>query len=184
MTEWNQFRSLFPSSCSANLFYSPLFVPQRRVRLPTMPYYGRGGAGNIQAAAQEKERIASDPEAQLSTANQPLPNPPSITEDDQAYKRSGRGGAGNYFASSDDAKLPASQAEIDAASKPLSPREAPPKYGRGGAGNINFASDGKANRDELVRNEEQKMQHKVAKAVESFVDDGLQVPEKARLPSS
>lgn len=149
-----------------------------------MPYYGRGGAGNIQAAAQEKEKAASDPEAQLSTAEKPLSHPPSIGQDGETYKRSGRGGAGNYFTASDDAKLPVEQAEIDAASKPMSPSEAPAKYGRGGAGNINFASGEQAGRDELVKAEEQKMREKVATAVENYVEEGLQVPEKARLPRS
>lgn len=148
-----------------------------------MPYYGRGGAGNIQAAASEKERIASDPEAQLSTAEEPLSNPPpSTSQDEQAYKRSGRGGAGNFFTPSDEAKLPIQAAEIDAASKPLvSPASAPAKYGRGGAGNINFATGEKDERDEKVKSEELKMQEMVAKAVEDFVEEGLQVPEKARL---
>lgn len=156
----------------------------RSYHIDTMPYYGRGGAGNIQTAAQEKERIASDPEAQLSSAEQPLPNIAATTQDDQAYKRAGRGGAGNYFTTSDVAKVPADQAELDAASKPLSPTDAPPKYGRGGAGNIGFASGEKADRDEVVKNEEQKMRDRVAKAVEDYVEEGLQVPEKARLPGT
>lgn len=149
-----------------------------------MPYYGRGGAGNIQAASQEKERMAADPEAQLSNAEQPLANAPSTGGDEKPYQRSGRGGAGNYFTSSDNAKLPASQADVDAASKPLSPSEAPVKYGRGGAGNINFASGEKAERENFVKSEEQKMKDRVANAVENYVDGGLQVPEKARLPST
>lgn len=148
-----------------------------------MPYHGRGGAGNTQAATQEKERIASDPEAQLSAAQEPLSNPPlSEGHDDQPYKRSGRGGAGNFFTPSDEAKLPIQEAEIDAASKPtVNPGSAPAKYGRGGAGNINFATGEKDERNEKVKNEELKMQEKVAKAVEDFVEEGLQVPEKARL---
>lgn len=146
-----------------------------------MPYYGRGGAGNIQAATQEKERIASDVEAQLFTAEHPLSNLTCTGQDEQAYKRSGRGGAGNYFTASDVVKLPEKQAEIDAAAKALSPGEVPAKYGRGGAGNINFAAGEKADRDDVVQSEERKMKERVAKAVEDYVEGGLQVPEKARL---
>lgn len=147
-----------------------------------MPYYGRGGAGNIQAATQEREKVASDTEAQLSSAEQPLSHAPSTGQDEQTYKRSGRGGVGNYFTASDDAKLPLDQAEIDAASKPMSPSEVPAKYGRGGVGNINFASGEQSGRDEIIKAEEQKMREKVATAVENYVEEGLQVPEKARLP--
>lgn len=150
-----------------------------------MPYYGRGGAGNIQAATQEKERAASDPEAQLPTAEDVGPAPQRNGQDEQAYKRTGRGGAGNYHSPSNDVKLPVYQAEIDAASRaaPL-PGEAAPKYGRGGAGNINFAAGEKNARDGQVESEELKMREKVAKAVENYVGDELQVPEKARLPGA
>lgn len=148
-----------------------------------MPYYGRGGAGNIQAAAQEQARLASDTEAQLADTEQPLSASASSVQDEQAYQRSGRGGAGNYFAASDDAKLPASQADIEAASRPTSPGKGPPKYGRGGAGNINYASGEKADQDAVAKNEEQKLQERVSKAAESFVEQEIQVPEKARLPT-
>lgn len=148
-----------------------------------MPYYGRGGAGNIQAAAQEQARLASDTEAQLADTEQALSASASSVQDEQAYQRSGRGGAGNYFTASDDAKLPASQADIEAASRPMSPGKGPPKYGRGGAGNINYASGEKADQDAVVKDEEQKLQERVSKAAESFVEQEIQVPEKARLPT-
>lgn len=150
-----------------------------------MPYHGRGGAGNIEAAAQDKERAESDPEAQLSTAEQPLSHAQSNGNDEEAYRRTGRGGAGNYYNVADDVKMPVGQAEVDAASKPAAaPGEAAPKYGRGGAGNIGYASSEKAGKDEVVRNEEEKMRDRVSKAVESYVQDELQVPQKARLPGA
>ena len=150
-----------------------------------MPYYGRGGAGNIQAATQEKERATSDPEAQLATAEEASPTPQFIGQDEQAYKRTGRGGAGNYHSQSDDVKLPVYEAEIDAASKAAPPPgEMPAKYGRGGAGNINFATGEKTERDGQIESEELKMKERVAKAVENYVGDELQVPEKAKLPGA
>ena len=149
-----------------------------------MPAYGRGGAGNFQAVAQEKQRIAADPEAQESTEETSHPTTDYHSPDPKTeqYKRAGRGGAGNYY-SADDAisSEKAEQSVLDAGRKQQAPAIAPPKYGRGGAGNLAFAGGRKGEEDERVQTEVDKMRERVSKAVENHVEEGLAFPEKAKV---
>ena len=76
---------------------------------PNMPYYGRGGAGNISAVQAASERASADLEANQSAADtstdpeksrlplnykeEELGTPSS----ERQYAHSGRGGAGNFY---------------------------------------------------------------------------------------
>jgi hypothetical protein len=146
----------------------------------------RGGAGNIQAAAQQKERASSDLEANR------LPKE-SVTivplDTKREYAHSGRGGAGNYYSPKELDRKGDFGARNPAVNEPRDNEEhvgqtgntgsAPVKVGRGGAGNFTFGKSDESDEENRQKEEEGKIVD-----IEKHVEDGvgqLQMPEKAKL---
>ncbi|PNS16015.1 hypothetical protein CAC42_4416 [Sphaceloma murrayae] len=161
-----------------------------------MPY-GRGGAGNFEAAAAAKqlaqERAANDVEAQKSTEDH-LSDVLSEAKPPAQYAHSGRGGAGNYYSPQELSKtgqfeggtagLEEASIPTSAASKIQAKIQAtlPAYRGRGGAGNYetSAADSAEAARSKAV--EEEKEEQKIRESIAKDVETGLAKPQKAKLP--
>ena len=169
--------------------------------------YGRGGAGNIDAAAQETARASADPEANQRGAQvnrQQGPPEDVIAREEQQYQHLGRGGAGNYYSPKDLSKSgnfsdahrshilgdgtlqPASSIAADPSSAPPSYNAAKPSteavrsYGRGGAGNYSYgAAESEAARKKA---QEEKVRERLQADIEKSVQETLVMPQKAKLP--
>lgn len=145
--------------------------------------YGRGGAGNLQAVAQRKERAASDLEANenvdeaLSAGNEIEVS----QRETQQYVQAGRGGAGNYHAASDIKEqqllkhIPSSKL-VEAFQE-----EGSRTAGRGGAGNYYFAAIKAKEAAALDKAKEDLSRAKISQDVEKGVRDQLAMPQQARL---
>ncbi|KAK5135475.1 hypothetical protein LTR08_005263 [Meristemomyces frigidus] len=169
--------------------------------------YGRGGAGNIQAVAQETARASADLEANEKPTQSDHVGPPedNSAREEQQYAHTGRGGAGNYYSPKDLTKSgnfsdahrshilgdgtlpPATSMAADSGSAPPSYNTAQPSgetirsYGRGGAGNYAFgAGEGDAARKKA---QEEQIKERLQADIERSVEQSLAVPEKAKLPS-
>ncbi|KAH7382271.1 hypothetical protein BKA66DRAFT_512346 [Pyrenochaeta sp. MPI-SDFR-AT-0127] len=155
--------------------------------------YGRGGAGNINAAKQSSKKAAEDLEANRSTAppptRSPLPAQPSNASQDYAHM--GRGGAGNWYQPTELQKegtftTPSDATAIPTGSKPQistpwhpENQELPvARSGRGGAGNFVWKSEEKGSRE---KEDEEKRREVVSQGVERDVEAGLAKPPGAVL---
>ena len=149
-------------------------------RIINMPPYGRGGVGNIQAVTQEKERAATDLEAnertEESTSSSQLPNHSQGSS--QQYASAGRGGAGNfYFANNNNNDMQPEDGPGGSKSTDQSTRTP----GRGGAGNYEFAAYGSREAAAFERAREQRSQERIAQDVEKDVEQRLAIPQRAKL---
>ncbi|PSK46055.1 hypothetical protein B9Z65_5023 [Elsinoe australis] len=162
-----------------------------------MPY-GRGGAGNFEAAAAAKQaaqdRAVNDVESQRSTTDD-ISDSIAETKAPAQYAHSGRGGAGNYYSPQelsqtgkfDDSATDAQQTDDSSsiASKIKTKVQAtlPAYRGRGGAGNYETSAVDNA---ELARSKaakDEKEQERIRSIVAQDVETGLARPEKAKLPN-
>lgn len=174
-----------------------------------MPAYGRGGAGNIEAATAlpraktpDVEKAADELDARTNlatyagTAHDALHN--------QQYAHMGRGGAGNYYSPwelqmrgeftgagtshvlGDGTPQPKSQETERMGDKGDMKGTADTGVtyrGRGGAGNFSFGvseSEERATRKRLE--EEQRKKEELRVNSEKIVEEGLARPEKAKMP--
>ncbi|KAK5111000.1 hypothetical protein LTR62_005375 [Meristemomyces frigidus] len=160
--------------------------------------YGRGGVGNILAAAQEQARAASDVEANSSrvdTGEARLPDHEQVAE--QKYAHSGRGGAGNYYSPQvlsgngrfNDADrshilgegIRALQAGSAGSTNAVAGSGPSRKVGRGGAGNYAFGVSESQQRDAVRRMDEEQKLQQIQADVWRDVQDTVAPPPKARL---
>lgn len=146
-----------------------------------MPY-GRGGAGNIQATEQERDRIAEDLEANEAAAltDGSVPLQSELPErDQQQYARTGRGGAGNFH--------DPSEVKDEEPSEGLGGKPAPKDpgvtrtAGRGGAGNYLFASTENERQAAAEKAQEEREQEQLSEIIVKVVDDKLEVPQPAKV---
>ncbi|KAF2225250.1 hypothetical protein BDZ85DRAFT_194722 [Elsinoe ampelina] len=163
-----------------------------------MPY-GRGGAGNFEAAQAVKQaaqdRAANDVEAQKGVDDD-LTKSLAESKAPAQYAHSGRGGAGNYYSPQELTKTGQFEATAPGAEQPDIPTTStlqskaqaqatlPAYRGRGGAGNYETtAADAKEisrTQAEHAEKEQERIRESIAKDVES----GLARPERARLPGN
>jgi hypothetical protein len=171
-----------------------------------MPYYGRGGAGNIQAVEEENARISADLEANQQAAEAENQQGLSDRSKEQQYAHTGRGGAGNWysprelrerghFSDADRSHIlgDGTQPPTDSA-RSGDNAAAPPSYtvtqtssqtskvGRGGAGNISFGVNEDEERAARKRLAQQEAQEKLKADIEKGVKERLAMPPKAKLP--
>jgi hypothetical protein len=144
-----------------------------------MPSYGRGGAGNIEAVAQEKERITIDSEANKDAkdcaSSSQLPN---ISQgSSQQYANTGCGGAGNVYSANEIHDMQSPDGPDDIKSTGRSTQS----LGRGGDGNYGCAADGSREAAALERMREQRSQERITKDIEKDVEQQLAIPQKAKL---
>lgn len=147
-----------------------------------MPAYGRGGAGNIHAVAQEKERIATDLEANAGIQESGTQTDASSIHQgaSQQYRHAGRGGAGNYETIAD-VKEQQSNDEITGGSiQSTTTRTA----GRGGAGNYDFAAATTSKAAAREQIEEDLTREIITQKVEENVDQHLAMPPQAKIAHS
>ena len=161
-----------------------------------MAPYGRGGAGNYEAAIQrDNEKISNDLEANQSAADNATNSyaPPDIAEKSEAqYAHTGRGGAGNYYSPQDLSQtgsfVGAQTSHIlgdgtPAPSDNSRPAAAPPpKTGRGGAGNFDFGTNEAERKAARQHEEADRRQQQLKQDVEKGVQEKLAFPSKAKLP--
>lgn len=166
--------------------------------------YGRGGAGNIQAAEEQTVRAATDLEANGGGANgqnasSGVDNAPNS---EQQFAHVGRGGAGNYYSPTelnatghfndvdrshvlgDGTLQPASTTDNNAPPSYTSaqPTTTPSRsYGRGGAGNYLFGTSESAEAAARKKAEEEQQQATLRANIEKAVEDHLPAPPKAKL---
>lgn len=146
--------------------------------------YGRGGAGNLDAVAQENARIAEDLEASRSDAGA-LTESPTVYVQRQEPSYVGRGGSGNYGSLKEsgnwDGLDQATEVPFSNIRKDSQPQS--PTYGRGGAGNYTAGSvEGKQKASRRKTEDEQKRE-KLKEEVEKGVHEQLAIPQKAKLPA-
>ena len=148
-----------------------------------MPVYGRGGAGNIQVLTQEKDRIATDLEANKTieepTSSSQLPN--TARGSNLQYAYAGRGGAGNFYSAKDKNNVQPPAGRDDSSSTRIYPGKSTQPPGRGGAGNYEFATDGNIDAAAIERVREQRSRERTTQDVEKVVEQQLAVPPKAKL---
>ena len=148
-----------------------------------MPSYGRGGVGNIQAVAQQTERIAADVEANERIEESSGANhlPSDNLQERQQYVRAGRGGAGNFYNANEinDAQPSGeiSGGKSIEASSALSTEVA----GRGGAGNYEFATIGNEQQIATERVKDQQTRERLKQNIVKDVSEQLAMPQKAKL---
>jgi hypothetical protein len=153
----------------------------------TMPPYGRGGAGNIQALEQEKARIAADLEAnQLSADIHTKGLQPSDSlqhEEQRPYAHTGRGGMGNLVDAQDLKQRiePTNTAPVSSRTAGVS---ATATYGRGGAGNRNFSEGLREGEAAKQREGEHLNREKLREDIERGVKESLAMPQKAKVAGS
>jgi len=178
-----------------------------------MPYYGRGGAGNIEAVQKENERINSDVEASQSAAERATSDfvpPADIKREEQQYAHSGRGGMGNWFSPAelnqsgkfsdahrshipgDGTLSPDGNAKTGEGAPPsynaigasVSATEGVKKYGRGGAGNYDFGiNEAEQKAARRIKTEDEK-KARLEEDIEKGVQETLAMPQKAKLPGA
>nr|OQO17749.1 hypothetical protein B0A51_13791 [Rachicladosporium sp. CCFEE 5018] len=144
---------------------------------------GRGGAGNIQAVQQEKDRIANDLESGSKTVAKERPTVAEVKHNDQQYAHSGRGGAGNYYSPkelSESGKFSTGDA-ASTASGSIASTQLVRKYGRGGAGNYEFSGTGPAQAKAQDEVAEADRRRRLQDAIEKGVSEQLTFPSKAKL---
>ncbi|EME48601.1 hypothetical protein DOTSEDRAFT_67592, partial [Dothistroma septosporum NZE10] len=161
-----------------------------------MPYAGRGGAGNIQAVEQETKRLAADIEAGQDSTRSFSQFPPTLGEQQYAYK--GRGGAGNWYSPKDlsdtgvykDFGLSQRIGDgVNAVGHEPLPQdnagasEQVRKLGRGGAGNYAAydASEGQTRAQEKKLEADREAREMVKANVEEKVKSTLVEPPRAKL---
>lgn len=149
-----------------------------------MPSYGRGGAGNIKAVTQQKERIAADVEANASVEDSGIGG--DLTRISQGatgqYVKSGRGGAGNFY---DPAEVP-TEVETStqlAVGKPAEQHTAR-TAGRGGAGNYESAANSGKQSAAAEEAKETLFRERIAADVEKVINQELAIPQNAKLAQS
>ena len=136
-----------------------------------MPSYGRGGAGNIQAVAQDKDRIAADLEANVRVdENDAIIN---SNEASQEYMHSGRGGAGNFYS--------AAEVSMGTSHEEPLPAQGTRTAGRGGAGNYGFAASTNEQEAALEIAKTNFSRKRIAQTVEKDVNEQLAMPPQAKL---
>ncbi|KAI5195984.1 hypothetical protein E4T39_07959 [Aureobasidium subglaciale] len=165
-----------------------------------MPGWGRGGAGNIEAAAATKttnttnEKISADIERQQQDASaEAYAGTAHPKLHAQEYAHTGRGGSGNYYSPRE--LLATGKFEGVDTSHVLgdgtpAPKEGDKenksnagfKIGRGGQGNFFGGDEGEAEKLRAKREDEARKQEELKREVEKGVDGSLSRPEKARLP--
>ena len=148
-----------------------------------MPSYGRGGVGNIQAVAQQTERIAADVEAneRIEESSGATHLPSDNLQERQQFVHAGRGGAGNFY-TADEMKETQRFDGISGgkpieASSGLSTKIA----GRGGAGNYEFAAIGNEQQTATERIKEQQTRERLKQDIVKDVSEQLAMPQKAKL---
>lgn len=148
-----------------------------------MPAYGRGGVGNIQAVAQEKERIATDVEANAGVQESQTPSDaPSISQGPSPqYRHAGRGGAGNYETVSEANEQ---QSKNETGDGKLVQSTTTLTAGRGGAGNYDFAAATRSKEVARGQLEEELTREIVGQKVEENVDHHLAMPQQAKIAHS
>ncbi|CAO2653203.1 Nn.00g026140.m01.CDS01 [Neocucurbitaria sp. VM-36] len=152
--------------------------------------YGRGGAGNINAAKETSKRAAEDIEANRTPTSTTAP-PTQPSSASQEYSHMGRGGAGNWYQPSELQKegtftQPSDSTAIPTTSKPQistpwhpEGQEMPvARSGRGGAGNFVWKSEEQAKKE---REDEERRREVVREGVERDVEAGLAKPPGALL---
>ena len=153
----------------------------------SMPYYSRGGAGNIGAIEQRRQRVAADLEANEAVAEDTLGErivADSISRHEaQEYVRSGRGGAGNYHSPGNMSK----SEKFDSGSTPgLSGRTATADttrtYGRGGHGNYAISIAESAHKAAQQQRDDDVKRAELSRDIEKAVQEKLTQPSKAKLP--
>jgi hypothetical protein len=165
-----------------------------------MAPYGRGGAGNYEAAIQrDNEKISNDLEANQSAADNATNSyaPPDIAEKSEAqYAHTGRGGAGNYYSPQDLSQTGSfvgaqtshilgdgTPAPSDNSRPAAAPAAAPPpKTGRGGAGNFDFGINEAERKAARQHEDADRRQQQLKQDVEKGVQEKLAFPSKAKLP--
>ncbi|KAF2718306.1 hypothetical protein K431DRAFT_306207 [Polychaeton citri CBS 116435] len=163
-----------------------------------MPY-GRGGAGNIQAFAEQQPQPSSQKSSEVDLEANRQPTTPtaepsqSYSEQQQQkeYAHTGRGGAGNWYSPRElsekgnfhDSNLhtaagrSASGSSLSAAGDAGSARP----LGRGGAGNYyGYGADSEV-RASLRRREEEAKRERLYEDIERGVEETLAMPQRARL---
>ncbi|KAF1843010.1 uncharacterized protein K460DRAFT_418149 [Cucurbitaria berberidis CBS 394.84] len=157
--------------------------------------YGRGGAGNINAAKESSKKAGEDIEANHpppSSASATAPSPPQQAPSNNApppqdYAHMGRGGAGNFYQPStlvaqgqftqpaDSTALPTSaKPHISTPWHPEGQEMPVARSGRGGAGNFVWKSDGAGNKEKVE--DEERRREEVREGVERDVEAGLARP--------
>lgn len=169
-----------------------------------MPALGRGGAGNIEAATQpiiqrkisgeylERGVLQKNHEAYAGTSHDALHT--------QEYAHMGRGGAGNYYSPRElnatgefqgagtshvlGDGTPEGRHVAGVAEKEKKEVVNGPVYrGRGGAGNYAYGvTEGEERRFRKKYEEEERRKKEIRGLAEGAAQEGLAVPEKARLP--
>ncbi|KAF4549349.1 Hypothetical protein D9617_22g066950 [Elsinoe fawcettii] len=159
-----------------------------------MPY-GRGGAGNFEAAKAAKqtaqERAKDDVEAQKSVDDD-LAASIAETKAPAQYAHSGRGGAGNYYSPQElsttgrfEGTAPGAEqpdATVSLKTQPKAQATLPAYRGRGGAGNYETSAADSAEIARIQAAQDEKEQEKIRQSIARDVESGLARPEKARLP--
>nr|POE88327.1 hypothetical protein CFP56_11556 [Quercus suber] len=159
--------------------------------------YGRGGAGNIQAVAEQIAASKADLEANNLPAINSYPSATAHAARDEAqYAHSGRGGAGNYYSPKDLAArgefagagsshilgdgTPAPAASTAAKQVPSAVKAS----GRGGAGNFLFGIGESEAQAAAKREEDERRASALKEDIAKVVEEALPMPEKAKLPAS
>ncbi|KIW01072.1 uncharacterized protein PV09_07363 [Verruconis gallopava] len=142
-----------------------------------MPY-GRGGAGNIEAANQkqiddlEAQRSRGEPrpvEPAESSKSSSIASPANLN---QEYAHMGRGGAGNWYSPKDlsqTGKFDTSPEQLSSESRSID-KDATSESrhrGRGGAGNFIWSSEEETNVEKRRKEVEIELKEMVAKGVEA-----------------
>ncbi|GAB7352061.1 hypothetical protein MBLNU459_g2568t1 [Dothideomycetes sp. NU459] len=167
-----------------------------------MPALGRGGAGNIEAAtlaSSAQQRNDADDLDLERGHHEAYAGTPHDALHSQQYAHMGRGGAGNYyspralqatgaFEGAGTSHVlgdgtPEGRAVLAAAAAAKEPVVTGPVYrGRGGAGNYAFGvTESEERRSRKKYEEEEARKAAIRDGAEKGVDEGLAMPEKARL---
>lgn len=148
-----------------------------------MPPYGRGGAGNIQAVASERERVTTDLEANESVAGPTIASQITSTprRPSQQNVYSGRGGAGNFYTVHKESNMKASYEVDDPECTKTCPGQKTRTPGRGGAGNFDFAANASEESNALAKAKDQEMRKEIAQNIKKDVEQQLAMPQKAKL---
>jgi hypothetical protein len=151
-----------------------------------MPSYGRGGVGNIQAVAQQSERIAADVESNESIEESITASHISdiIQRERHQYVYAGRGGAGNFYNADEMKETQPSDGIRGAKPTKASSSMSTNVAGRGGAGNYQFAAIGNEQQIVTERMKEQQTREKLKQDIVKDVSEQLAMPQKAKLPRS
>ncbi|KAG8629420.1 hypothetical protein KVT40_003285 [Elsinoe batatas] len=161
-----------------------------------MPY-GRGGAGNFEAAQAAKQaaqdRAANDVEAQKCVDDDFTKSLAEARAPAQ-YAHSGRGGAGNYYSPQELTKTGQFEATAPGTEQPEIPATSTSQsraqvtlsayQGRGGAGNYETTAADAKEMSKTQAEQAEKEQEKIRETIAKDVESGLARPERARLPGN